>query len=120
MVVSDATVEAMAAVLADNPRGVLNAWDELSGWLGGFDRYATGNGSSDASAWLSMHDGETLIVDRKTGQRVTIVPLASVSITGGIQPAILARGTARTIAREWTSGSAADGVSTAATQAVEG
>ena len=39
--VSDVTVEAIAAILGNNPRGVLLARDELSGWLGGFDREGT-------------------------------------------------------------------------------
>lgn len=38
-----------------------------------------------------MHSGEMMIVDRKTGQQLLIVPSASVSIVGGIQPEILAR-----------------------------
>jgi hypothetical protein len=89
VVVSDVTVEAMAVVLQANPRGVLLASDELNAWFGGFDKYSKG---SDASHWLSMHNSETMIVDRKTGdQRTIVVPNANVSIVGGIQPAILAR-----------------------------
>ena len=39
-----------------------------------------------------MHNGETITVDRKTGNPRTInVPRASVSVTSGIQPAILHR-----------------------------
>ena len=38
-----------------------------------------------------MFNGETLIVDRKTGQQTYFVPSASVSISGGIQPGILTR-----------------------------
>ena len=39
-----------------------------------------------------MHAGESMLVDRKTGEPRTIhVPNAAVSITGGIQPGILAR-----------------------------
>lgn len=90
--VSDATVEAMATILMANPRGVLLARDELAGWIGSFDRYAGGKGGGDSAHWLSMHNGESMIVDRKTGQRRTLyVPAASVSITGGVQPGILRR-----------------------------
>lgn len=90
--VSDVTVEGLAPILSANPRGVLLARDELAGWVGSFDRYAAGKGGADESHWLSMHSGETLIVDRKTGhQRTIYVPSAAVSIAGGIQPGILDR-----------------------------
>lgn len=91
-IVSDTTVEALAPILLANPRGLLLARDELAGWLGSFDRYAGGSGGADAAHWLSMHNGEILIVDRKTGPTKTIcVPHAYVSVCGGIQPAILDR-----------------------------
>ena len=91
-IVSDTTVEALAPLLLANPRGVLLARDELAGWIGSFDRYAGGKGGADAAHWLSMHNGESIVVDRKTGiPRTIYVPQASVSVTGGIQPAILHR-----------------------------
>ncbi len=92
-IVSDTTTEALAPILLGNPRGVLLARDELAGWLGSFDRYAkAGKAGADSAHWLSMHNGEALTIDRKTGIPPTIhVPSASVSIAGGIQPGILAR-----------------------------
>lgn len=92
-IVSDTTIEALAPILLGNPRGVLLARDELAGWIGAFDRYAkTGRGGADAAHWLSMHNAEEVVIDRKTGIPPTIhVPSASVSIAGGIQPGILAR-----------------------------
>lgn len=87
-VVSDCTIEAVAAILADNPRGVLLERDELSGWLGGFDRYKAGGAgrvSSEVGHWLSMHNAAALRLDRKSTGRV-YVPRASLSIAGGIQP----------------------------------
>jgi hypothetical protein len=91
-IVSDTTVEALAPLLLANPRGLLLARDELAGWIGSFDRYAGGKGGADAAHWLSMHNGESVIVDRKTGSPRTIyVPQASVCVCGGIQPAILHR-----------------------------
>lgn len=89
--VGDATIESIAPILKSNPRGLLLARDELNAWLGSFDRYAT-RGGADAANWLSMHVGETVIVDRKTGNKRTLyIPNAAVSITGGIQPGILRR-----------------------------
>jgi hypothetical protein len=91
-IVSDTTVEALAPLLLANPRGLLLARDELAGWIGSFDRYAGGKGGADAAHWLSMHNGESILVDRKTGNPRTIyVPMASVSVCGGIQPTILHR-----------------------------
>jgi hypothetical protein len=87
-------VEALAPILQENPRGVLLARDELAGWIGSFDRYASTGGKSraDAANWLSMFNAESVIVDRKTGIPRTIhVPSAAVCITGGIQPGILRR-----------------------------
>lgn len=86
---SDCTTEALAALLSENPRGVLLERDELSGWFGGYDRYA--HGSSDVAAYLSMHRAGPIIVDRKTGQRVIYAPHAAVSIGGTIQPGALGR-----------------------------
>jgi hypothetical protein len=91
-IVSDTTIEALAPLLLANPRGLLLARDELVGWIGSFDRYAGGKGGADVAHWLSMHNGESAIVDRKTGNpRTTYVPMASVSVCGGIQPTILHR-----------------------------
>jgi len=90
-IVNDITVEALAEILADNPRGVLAACDELGAWLGGFDQYRAGRGS-DVAKWLSIHRAEGLIVDRKTGAKKTIfVKRAAVSVVGSIQPRTLSR-----------------------------
>lgn len=94
-VVSDTTVEALAKLLSDQPRGLLLTRDEFAGWFGSHDAYRGGRGG-DTAHWLSMYDGGELIVDRKGGsagatKRPIYVAHAAVSITGGIQPAILAR-----------------------------
>jgi hypothetical protein len=92
IIVSDTTVEALAPLLLENPRGLLLARDELAGWIGSFDRYAGGKSGADAAHWLSMNAGESIIVDRKTGHPRTIcVPQAAVCVTGGIQPGVLHR-----------------------------
>ena len=91
--VVDSTVEALAVVMADNSRGLLLARDELAGWLGSFDRYAgKAGGGSDEAFFLSAFNGIQHDVDRRTGDRRTIhVRQAALSITGGIQPAVLRR-----------------------------
>jgi hypothetical protein len=92
-VVSDTTIEALATTLQNASRGVLVQRDELKGWFGSFDRYAgNGKAKTDESHWLSMYNGESLLVDRKTGESKTIfVPSASVSLTGCIPPGSLRR-----------------------------
>ncbi len=87
----DATIEALAKLLQDNPRGLLVIRDELAGWLH-FDRYTSGGGGKggEAPKWLEMFGGRALVVDRKTSGTI-YVPQAAVSIVGGIQPGILAR-----------------------------
>jgi len=88
LIVSDTTVEALAMILESQPRGVLLARDELSGWLGSFDQYRSGRGG-DAASWLSMHRAGPITADRKTGQRIIHVPRAAVSVAGTIQSEIL-------------------------------
>ncbi len=91
VIVSDCTVEALAVLLAENPRGLLLARDELAGWIRGFDQYKGGRGG-DVAHWLTMHGARPMVVDRKSGDRRIIhVPRAAVSICGGIQPGTLAR-----------------------------
>jgi hypothetical protein len=92
-VVQDATIEALAPILNENPRGVLLARDELSGWLAGFDKYSGKSGtSSDVPKWLEIYNCESITIDRKTGdERFLFVRRPFVSIAGGIQPGILSR-----------------------------
>ena len=88
---SDTTIERLAELLHDNPRGLLVIRDELSGWLSSFTRYKGKAGGSDLPNWLEMHRAGPIVVDRKTGERkFTFVPRAAVSVIGGIQPGILA------------------------------
>jgi hypothetical protein len=87
--VADATVESLAPILADNPRGLLLARDELAGWFGGMDRYSGKAGAADEPFFLSTYNGSPHTVDRKTGRQSIYVPQAALSITGCIQPAVL-------------------------------
>lgn len=88
---SDTTIEALATLLQNQPRGLLLKRDELAGWFGNFDRYSQGNGA-DVAQWLEMFNAGTVTIDRKTGIPPTLyIPSASVCVTGGIQPEILKR-----------------------------
>ncbi|MFQ5734471.1 MAG: DUF3987 domain-containing protein, partial [Planctomycetaceae bacterium] len=95
-IISDTTVEALAPLLLENPRGLLLIRDELNGWINSFDQYKGGKAGADAAHWLSMFSAESIIVDRKTGvSRTIFVPEAAIWVTGGIQPAILHRALGR-------------------------
>ena len=89
VLVDDITIEALGPILQANPAGVLVARDELSGWFD-FDRYSGGKGGGESSRWLSCYDAAPLTVDRKLSGTI-YVPAAAVSITGTIQPRVLAR-----------------------------
>lgn len=92
VILSDVTIEKVAEVQEDNPRGILVARDELAGWLGSFTRYKGKAGGTDLPHWLEMFRAGTVIVDRKTGDRKHyFIERAATSITGGIQPQVLAR-----------------------------
>ena len=61
---SDATVEKLAEILRDNPRGVLYTVDEFESWIGSLDAYRQGLGSRDRGEWLRLYDGGPHQVDR--------------------------------------------------------
>jgi hypothetical protein len=87
LLVSDITLEALAAALRHCPEGVMLARDELSGWLANFDRYRSGGAGSDRAAWLELWAHETIDHGRKTGDdRVIYVRRPYVGVTGTIQP----------------------------------
>lgn len=87
----DTTTEGLAGLLLNQPRGLLNARDELAGWLGSFDRYSAGKGG-DVAKWLEMFGGRSITIDRKTGFPKTLfLPRAAVCLTGGIQAETLKR-----------------------------
>jgi Protein of unknown function (DUF3987) len=97
-IISDATMEAVACLLHQQPNGdsnLLVVRDELAGWVNGIGEYK-GKQNSDCGHWLSTWNAAPLTVDRKTGAIRTVhVPRAGVSIVGGIQPGVLRSGIAR-------------------------
>lgn len=87
-IVGDTTVEALAVILNNNPRGVFINNDELTGWVRGMDQYKGGKGS-DRPFYLSAWSGETAQVVRKGQAETTYVQRPFCSIYGSIQPAVL-------------------------------
>ncbi len=90
----DVTIEALIGVLRDNPRGLFVTQDELSGWVGGFTKYSGKTGATSLPQWLQLHHAGAVNYTRKTGDRDSReirVRGVGVSVTGTIQPRILAR-----------------------------
>ena len=90
--VADVTVESLATLLADNPRGLLLVRDELAGWVTSMDQYKAKGGGSDRQFWLSNWSTSPVNVRRKNPERPALyVRRPCVSVVGGLQPAILDR-----------------------------
>lgn len=87
--IQDVTVEKMARLLSDNPRGLINLWDEMAGFLRGFNQYKAGGKGSDRAHYLSIWDGRPLKIDRVLGDGSISVPFPRLSMVGGIQPGVL-------------------------------
>jgi hypothetical protein len=82
----DATREALADLLAENPRGLLIHRDELAGWVRSLNQYKQGKGD-DKQFWLSLWSGEDVVVNRR-GRRV-FVEDPFVSVSGNLPPGVL-------------------------------
>ena len=87
-VVEDTTVEALAVVLEDNPRGVLLARDELSAFVRGMDQYKNHRGS-DRQFYLSAWSNSAVSVDRKNLEEPIFLARPFVGVVGSIQPGVL-------------------------------
>lgn len=86
-IVKDSTIEAVAKVLHSNPHGICVHSDELNGWLSSFDKYHRSGG--DQEQWLSMFNGDAIVVNRKSQDDIISVPSPFVSVIGSIQPSVL-------------------------------
>lgn len=56
MVVGDTTPERLGGLLENNPKGLLQYRDEMSGWLGSFGRYSS-NAGGERAFWLETFGG---------------------------------------------------------------
>jgi hypothetical protein len=89
-VIHDSTIEKLGIHLSQQDRGILLKKDEVTGWIGAMEKYASGRGSAtDRAFWLQAYDGGFYSVDRVKRDDLIINRL-SVSMIGGIQPARLA------------------------------
>ncbi len=89
--VVDATLESLASIFAENPRGLFRMVDEGAALFGSMTRYSK-PGGSDEGAYLSMFAGDGFTVDRRTGSpRFLNVAHAPLSMAATVQPGTLGR-----------------------------
>lgn len=84
-IVSNVTIEALGEIAAENPAGLIELHDELSGWFGSFDAYRAKSTGKDRALYLEAYNGGPQIIDRMARGR-TYVPNWSICLIGGIQP----------------------------------
>jgi Protein of unknown function (DUF3987)/Domain of unknown function (DUF3854) len=88
-VAGEATVESLAPLLADNPRGLVMVQDEGVGWTKSMGQYKGGHGN-DRQFWLANFSRKSHLVDRKSQGAMPInIPRPFVSVICGIQPEML-------------------------------
>ena len=87
LVVNDATVEKLGELLNENPRGLIQCRDELSGWLATMDRQGR---EGDRGFWLECWNANGPYTFDRIGRGTVAIECCAMSIIGGIQPGKLA------------------------------
>lgn len=89
VLVDDSTTERLAELLAENPRGLLMAADELTAWIGGMNQYKSGG--NDRQFYLKVWSGASITRDRKSQEDGVPIVVAHpfLSIVGAITPEML-------------------------------
>jgi hypothetical protein len=80
---TDATLEALVVLLAQNPRGIALIQDELAAWVGAMNQYRGGKGA-DRQRFLSFWNGAPVIVNRKSRQEPIVLDNPFVGVAGCI------------------------------------
>ena len=89
VLLNDCTTEVVKVRLSENPRGLLNAYDEGSAWVGGLNQYKSGKGT-DRQFYLSALNGSSIRVDRmKDRDAPTSIRHPFLSILGNMTPEML-------------------------------
>lgn len=85
---SDTTVEALAQIMAENPRGIALVRDELAGWARAMNQYKLGKGA-DRQFYLSCWSGAPAAVDRKSREEPILLNRTFLTVVGCIPPDVL-------------------------------
>ena len=91
IVADDVTVESIAPILQDNPRGLIVVRDELTALVASHNQYKPGGKGADRQFFLSAWSGSPVAVDRKHNpDRIPIlVPHPFLSVLGGLTTSML-------------------------------
>jgi hypothetical protein len=81
--VNDATIEKLAEISAENPRGLLLFVDELAAWFGSFGRYGASD-LADRGFYLAAYDANPYTRDRIKNPEPIYIPKLSLSIIGAM------------------------------------
>jgi len=84
---TDSTIEALAQLMENNPRGMYIILDELTAWVNGLNQYKGGRGS-DREHYLSFWGGANTKVNR-VRKKPIILDNPFLSVNGCIPPAVL-------------------------------
>ncbi len=87
LTVDDVTMETLTDIHSHNWHGLILAVDELAGWLRSFDQYRAGKGR-DVENWLSIYNGGSCQVNRKTDGYRIYLPSTGICVCGTIQPEV--------------------------------
>ena len=97
-IVADATMESLALVLEENPRGLVMPRDELMELVASMNQYKGGKGY-DWQIILKLSHGEPISIDRKSDKSRAgaplYVPRPFTAIVGGLQAAVVERNGSR-------------------------
>jgi hypothetical protein len=83
---SDITIEKLATLLSDIPKGLMLVRDELAGWLMGMNIY----NASGRQFWIECYGGRPYTLERQKYTHPILIPRLTTSIYGTIQPEKLA------------------------------
>lgn len=86
--VSDSTIEKLGVLLGDNPMGLTLVRDELTAWLGSFEKAGR---EADRAQWLELANGDAVLRIDRMSRETLIVHGACVGVLGSIQPGPLAK-----------------------------
>lgn len=87
-IVSDTTVEALAPIMLDNPRGIMLIRDELAGWITSMNQYKSGKGG-DIQFFLECWSCGQFTIDRKSLDNPILIPHTYLTVCGTCQPETL-------------------------------